>query len=259
MLIENAAMPKAAQVTGSNWIVVAHELRNPSSTQVQYNLYYNFSDLMNAAIAQNAPPSASWTAPLYNGNPNGTPSIYDFSMQNHDGYFTVDGQYGFHFRDTTVGCAQDAVTTITKMFDPTGGVTSSPSTAAGYNSVIKAAGAVSCIGGRDTLQTTTTRFNLQEGNTDANVHPIDYGAWSVFLYTFSESTLYPTGAGTAVQLHPITAQTTGGNYSSFGDPTVNVVDTPGGTGGQTLVVSYYIFGKGAYPGEAASLIFFFNL
>jgi hypothetical protein len=69
--------------------------------------------------------------------------------------------------------------------------------------------------------------------------------WRVWLYKFTETTAYPTGAGTLRQLTPITPN----GSVSFGNPSVRIVDAPDGVG-QVMWVSYFLFGEGAGAGEA---------
>jgi hypothetical protein len=252
LLVDNASMPKIAQISGASWVVVTHEQWLGSGTpsaapaQVGYELFYDFNDLMSKTIR------STWIAPQYIDNLNGTPSVYEFHLANYGGYYSVDGQYGFHFNDTSTGFDENAVTTITQLFDPTGGTATYPSTASTYNGVLQSAGAVATVGDRDTLVTTTARFNVQEGNVGAGAN--FWYNWRIFLYTFVESTNYPTGAGSAIQLSPVTPNSS----TSLGNPTISVVDNPSGTG-KALVVSYFIFGQGAGSGEAGSLLYYFNI
>jgi len=248
-LVDNADMPRMVQVSGASWILLAHEQwqgPGPGSsapTAATFELFYDFNDLMNGTIR------STWSMPIYNSpnNINGTPSIYDAHLALYNGYYSVDGQYGFHINQgTALPTDVNGVTTILKLFDPTGGTTGYPSTATNYNNLMIAKGAVNEIGGRDTLLTTTARFNLQEGHAGTG-----WDTWRVWLYKFAETTNYPTGAGTATQLNP---QTPGGS-TSFANPSIAVVDRPGG-GGKALVVSYFIFDQNS---ENGSLIYYFNI
>jgi hypothetical protein len=252
-LIDNADMPRMVQVTGASWILLAHEQwqgPGPGSTlpsAVTFELFYDFNDLMNGTIR------STWSMPIYNSpySINGTPSIYEAHLAYYNGYYSVDGQYGFHINQSATSPTDvNGVTTIYKLFDPTGATVGYPSTATNYNNLMIANGAVDAIGGRDTLLTTTARFNLQEGHTGRP--GTDWDKWRVWLYKFAETTNYPTGAGTATQLNP---QTPGGS-TSFANPSIAVVDRPGG-GGKALVVSYFLFS--AAPGEGGSLIYYFNI
>lgn len=251
-LVQNASMPKIVQVSGSNWILLVHEQWQNTGPQGQsaapcrfaYELFYDFGDLLSGTIR------ATWTAPQYSSsNLDGTPSVYNASLALSGGYYVVNGQYGFHFFDGTRDV--NAVTTTFDLFSPAGTATTMPSTASAYNAVITSAGAAGSIGQRDTLQTTTARFNLQEGNlTGVN----DFSQWRVFLYTFGDSFSYPTGSGSATQL----TITTPNGSTSIGNPSVNVVNSPSGSG-YSLVVCYFIFGQGAGAGEAGPLIFYYDL
>jgi hypothetical protein len=166
------------------------------------------------------------------------------------GNYVVNGQYGFHEYDGTRDI--NAVTTITGLFHPSISPTSSPSVATNYNSVITTAGSAGNIGQRDTLQTTTARYNLQEGNsTSAN----NFADWGIYLYTFGDSNSYPTGTGTATKLSISTPHSS----TSFGNPSISVVTRPSGTG-HALFVGYEVFLQGAGdPSEAGSLVYYYNV
>lgn len=253
-LINNASMPKMVQVAGAAWILVMHEnwMTTDSSgasagpCRIGYELFYDLNDLLAGTIR------STWIAPQFSADDHdGTPSIYNASLALSGGYYVVNGQYGFH--SLSGGNVRDinSVTTTTDLFSPAGTVSTLPSSATTYNSLLTTAGAAGSIGQRDTLQTTTARYNLQEGNlTTAN----DFGDWRIWLYTFGDSHSYPTGVGTASQL----SITTPGGSTSFGNPSVNVVNSPSGSG-TSLVVSYMVFTEGAAAGEAGSLVYYYDL
>jgi hypothetical protein len=255
---DNQTMPRMVQVTGCSWILITHETSygagpgTQAPTAASFDLYYDFNDLMNGTKR------ATWAQPIFNGGPNlinGTPSVYDAHLALYNGYYDVDGQYGFHYNRSTTTSPTDlnAVTTVLKLFNPLGGVTGYPSVATNYNNLLISLGATGAVGQRDTLVTSTARYNLQEVNIDASM-PTNFAKWRIWLYKFTESTNYPTGAGTVTALAP---QTPNGS-TSFGTPGISVIDRPDGSG-KAVVISYYIFGEGAGLSEAGSLIYYFNI
>jgi hypothetical protein len=205
---------------------------------------------------------STWSQPVYNSsaNINGTPSVYAAALTQHSGYYDVSGQYGFHFNTgaSTPPTDLNAVTTVNQMFNPLGGTAGYPSVATNYNSLMMSLGATETVGQRDTLITTTNRYNLQEIHSGSP--GTDWNQWRVWLYKFNETTAYPTGAGTVTKLAP---QTPGASYS-FGNPSVSVVDRPNG-GGKALVVTYTVFAEGAGrnpttgESETGTLIYYFNI
>ena len=250
ILLDNADMPRIAQVTGSTWIVLTHEQwfgagpTSASPARVSYKLFYNFNDLMLRTVR------VSWTAPSYTSDLNGTPSIYEAHLAQYNGNYTVDGQYGFHFWDGSRDL--NAVTTVQKLFSPSDPVVSSPSTASLYNNTLIANGVTGSIGQRDTLITTAIRYNIQEGNIGQPGASFD--KWRIWLYKFGDNLNYPTGNGTWSALSPITPA----GSTSFGNPSITVVDKPTGNG-KSIVISYYLFSEGAKKQEAGPLIYYFNL
>lgn len=116
VLIDNASMPRIGRVRGSDWLVIAHEnwigpgLSSTAPARITYRLFNNDTDLIGQQVR------ASWTAPEYLNVLNGTPSFYDMHLVYRSGYFSVDGQYGFHFWDGTRDA--NAGSTILSMFDP---------------------------------------------------------------------------------------------------------------------------------------------
>jgi hypothetical protein len=249
-LIDNADMPKIVEVSGSDWVLIAHEqwlgasVASTAPCQVAFALFYDLGDLMNGTIR------ASWIAPQYESDLNGTPSIYNAQLVSNGGEYVVNGQFGFHYWNGTRDV--NAFTTIDNLFDPQGGTVSYPATATGYNNLLINAGVSGNIGQRDTLVTTSGRYNIQEGNIGTPA--TSWNNWRIWLYTFAGSAQYPTGNGNLVMLSP---QTSHGSYS-FGNPSVSVVDNPDGNG-HALVISYFIFSQGAAPGEAGSLIYYYSI
>ena len=250
LLVDNADMPKIAPVANSTWLVMTYEQwfgESQSSTQparVSYRLFYNGSDLINRISRQ------VWSSPSHVSALNGTPSIYEMHLSFYNNSYSVDGQYGFHFYNGTRDV--NAVTTILKMFNTAAGVENYPSTAASYNNSLTAKGVSGNIGQRDTIITTTARYNLQEGNIGQPTASFD--KWRIWLYRFGDKNAYPTGNGTFSLIQPKTS----GLSTSFGNPSIAVVDRPSGNG-KAIVISYTIFSEGAGVGEAGPLLYYFNL
>lgn len=255
LVADNADMPKISLATGSSWVVVTYEQWQgsgyPSSqpSRVAFKLFYDFSNLMSLTAG------STYVMPGYVSNLNGTPSFYELHLAQYNGWYSVDGQYGFHYWDGTRDV--NAVTTILKMFDPTGAASAYPSTATAYNNLFISNGVTGNIGDRDTLITTSNRYNIQEGNIGQPAGSFD--KWRLFLYKFSESTNYPDGSGTVTALTPQTANSTPQHPTvSFGNPRINVVDRPDGSG-KAIVISYFIFGEGTTADEPGSLLYYFNI
>lgn len=246
----NASMPKIAQVSGASWVVMTHEKwlgASPASAapaKVSFKLFYDAGDLMNGTIR------SSWNHPSFVSGLNGTPSIYSFHLAFYDGMYCVDGQYGYHYWDGTRD--RVASTTIYKLFHPTATTITHPSDAAAYNNLFISNGVTGNIGQRDTVITSSGRYNIQEGNLGTPGGSWDQ--WRIWLYEFGDTYNYPTGSGTVTMLSPMTAA----GSTSIGNPSVRVVDSPSGLG-KSLVVSYFVFSEGAAPGEAGSLIYYFDI
>jgi hypothetical protein len=250
MLLDDADMPKIVELSGSTWVVITHEqwlgipISSTAPCRVAYELFYNLTDLMNGAIR------ATWIAPQYKSDLNGTPSIFNVQLVLTGGKLGVNGQFGFHYWNGTRDV--NAFTTIENLFNPGGGTVTRPATATGYNNLLVNSGVSGNIGQRDTLVTTNGRYNIQKGNIGAPA--ASWNDWRIWLYTFEGPNQYPSGDGKVVELAPRTPR---GSYS-FGNPSVSVVDNPTGKG-HALVISYFIFSQGAGPGEAGSLIYYYSI
>lgn len=249
-LDSNGSMPKIAQVSGASWLVLTHESwqgAGPTSAapaQVAFRLFYDAADLLSGTIR------STWLQPSFVTGLNGTPSFYELHLANYGGWYCVDGQYGFHYWDGTRD--RNANTTILKLFHPITATATYPSDAGNYNNLFISNGVTGNIGQRDTVLTTSGRFNVQEGNL--GVAGGSWDLWRIWLYEFGDALNYPTGTGTVTMLSPATA----GGSTSIGNPSVSVVDSPSGVG-KSLVVSYFLFGEGAAPGEAGSLLYYFDI
>lgn len=253
LLADNADMPRIGRVSNSTWLVVAHEqwegaeAKSASPSKVSYRLYYTEEDLLNGQSR------SVWKSPIFQKNTfnlNGTPSIYDMNLSLYNGYLGVNGQFGFHYYDGSYD--RNAVTTIERLFNPAAQARNFPSVATAYNQLFEARGVKGNLGQRDTLVTTNARYNIQEGNVLSDIN--DFGGWRVWLYKFGDGYNYPTGNGTVTKIEPQTPQ----GSTSFGNPSVTIVDRPSGTG-KAIVVSYMIFSEGAKPGEAGPVIYYFNI
>lgn len=265
MLIDHAGMPRIGNVRGSSWIVIAHEKWthlgggvSGAPTWAAFNLYYDANDLLNRMSRSSY--TMPYHGPFASGRRwrprdriNGTPNIYDMFIKNYGGYWTVDGQYGFHIGQLATGQLDvNGVTSISQMFNPVGGTRSYPSTATGYNNRFTAIGATGGIGQRDTLVTTTGRFNIQEYHRGRP--GTDWDKWSVALYKFGDPYNYPTGRGTLTTISPQTPR----GSRSFGNASVSIIDRPEG-GGKAMVVTYFLFSEGAGPGEQGTLIYYYHI
>lgn len=256
-VLPNADMPYPFTVAANGWVVVVHEQWMNAGSQLPsrlgFKLWYNASDL-----AAGAPPFNSFLAPLTVGAHSqleGTPNVYGASMVTRQGLQTLDLVVGFHYndRDGVDQVAQGALTSF-------GPASLTPSWAAraatAYDQKFIAAGAIGNIGQRDAGALDGVDFVLQEGNV-GHMPPTIWADWRVWLYVRAPGEpLPPTGAGTPYQL----AVRTDKGSTAFGNPSVVVLQCPGGRdGGQCVFVSYFIFGEGAAPGEAGNLVFYHRL
>lgn len=252
VLADNADMPKITKVGNGAWIVMTHEQwmsqgdsgQSQSPSQISFKIFYDSADLLNGTIR------STWTAGQYKSDLNGTPSFYDTSLVQVDGYWCVKGTIGFHFWDGTRDSNGKA--SFARLAHPQGGTSWSPSITTGYNNKLIAAGVTGNIGQRDTAVVSSGRYNVQEGNVGIPTYSWD--KWRIWLYTYEDSYVYPTGTGTLLQLSP---QTHGGSCS-FGNPGVSFVNRPNGCG-QAMFVSLFIFAEGAAPGEEGNLIYYFDI
>ncbi len=252
-LVDNADMPRIVKVKGASWLVLVHEQwlgpdqASTAPAQLGFQLFYDANDLLNGIIR------STWIQPQYMGDLNGTPSIYNFSLSLTNNYYGVNGQFGFHFWDGSRDV--NAVSTIVNLFNPSTQPQNYPSTAVNYNNLFMSQGVSGNIGQRDTIQTTGgRRYNIQEGNIGAPGQ--SWELWRVWLYTFGDTNSYPTGNGTVLMLSPQTVK----GSSSFGNPSITVVKPPlANQTGKRIVVSYFLFSEGAAPGEAGSLLYFFDV
>lgn len=251
MLADNASMPRVAAVRGSSWIVVAHEQwsgRGPGSTgpsRIAYRLFYTGADLINRVER------GLWIQPSFLTSLNGTPSFFDLRQSYCGVYRCVSGEIGFHYWSGRKDL--NATTTNQMMFDPRGLATSVEAAASyRYNLRFSLLGVTGNVGQRDMLRTRTGRYVIQEGNIGTPAASWD--KWRIYLYRYAESGVVPDGSGTII---PIAPQTPGGS-SSFGNPSINVVDDPTGRG-KVVVISYFLFSEGAKNGEAGSLLYYFRL
>jgi hypothetical protein len=250
-LVDNADMPDIRQVNNGSWLILAHEqwinggTTGPSQApcRVGFKLFYDSTDLLNGTIR------ASWLAPSYVSDLNGTPNIYEAHLTLYNNYWAADLLVGFHYWNGTQD--ENAYATVLKFALPQGGTAWNPTNASGYNQHLADAG-VNDLGLRDNFAVSSGIYNVQEGNL--GTPGSSWEKWRVFLYAYTDSYLWPSGNGTVLQLSP---QTSKGSFS-FGGPRVSFVKSPRGVG-DAMFVSYFIFSQGAGPGEAGNLIYYYNL
>lgn len=251
LLADNASMPRIGMVRGTPWLVVAHEQwvgPGPGSTvpsRLGYRLYYSGADLVNRVTR------SLWVQPSLFTAINGTPSFYDLRAEYCGVYRCVAGEIGLHYwsgqRDL------NAVSTTMRMFDPRGGDAGFTAAVTDrYNLRFAALGVTGNLGQRDHFATSTARYLIQEGNVGRAAASWD--KWRIYLYRYVEPTTAPSGIGV---ITPIAPQTPGGS-TSFGNPSIRVVDDPAGSG-KVVVISYFLFSEGAARGEAGSLLYYFRL
>jgi hypothetical protein len=251
-LVDNADMAEITTVTNGAWIILTHEQwmgqglggASQGPCQVGFELYFTSSDLLNGTIR------SSWIAPQYLNPFDGTPNFYDAHLALYGGYWCVDATVGFHF--FTGNTDSLASSTVTHLFDPAvpSQTVSYPSTAAAYNNLFIKSG-YRDIGERTNILVSSGRYNVQE--VHSGEAGADWDLWRVFLYTFGDSYVFPTGNGTVLQLSP---QTPNGSYS-IGGPKVSLVKSPS-SNGNAIVISYFIFAEGAGAGEAGNLLYYYN-
>lgn len=115
---------------------------------------------------------------------------------------------------------------------------------AAYNAALTAAGATGNIGGRCFVEFAGDRWNIQEGNIQGPpIVPTNFRDWRVWLYRYADASVKML----AVRTH--------GGSVSFGNPSAVIVPSPK-DGQACMCVTYFVFGEGAGPGEAGSLLFF---
>eukprot|EP00756_Hemistasia_phaeocysticola_P058758 Hpha_TRINITY_DN35413_c0_g1::TRINITY_DN35413_c0_g1_i1::g.83401::m.83401 len=254
-LVPNADMPFLARVQGSTWLLLTHEqwqgAGSTSPCQVSFKLYYNESDLFFGSHFN------TYTAPLSVGSVSkleGTPNIYAANLTRVGGLYAVDVDFGFHFNDRS-GKDQVAQGRLVS-FGPTTVAPRVVSTAKAerYDELFISQGAIGNIGQRAPGVLLSDHISVQEANVGSQP-PTVWADWRVWLYSFnSHEGEVPSGQGSVRMLNV----TTHGGSTSLGNPSWHVVPCPGGVkGGQgCLFVSYFIFGEGAAPGEAAVLAFY---
>lgn len=250
MLADNASMPRLGLVRGSSWIVLAHEqwmgrgAASSGQSRIAYQLFYSGADLVNRTAR------ALWVQQSFLNRLNGTPSFYDLRQDYCGAFRCVTAQIGFHYwsglRDT------NASVVITRLFDPRGGTYPAPIVNDLYLARFAALGVTGNLGQRDTITLRAGRYSVQEGNIGRPAASWD--KWRIFLYRFTEPALIPSGEG---MVTPIAPETPAGS-TSFGNPSIRVVDDPAGSG-RVLVISYFLFAEGAKGGEAGSLLYYFRL
>lgn len=250
-LADNADMPDIKQVNNGSWLILTHEqwinggADGPSTApcQIAFDLFYDTADLLNGTIR------ATWLAPSYVSDLNGTPNIYEAHMALYSNYWAADLVVGFHYWNGTQD--ENGYATVHKFALPLGGTYWDPTNALVYNEDFANAG-VNDLGLRDNFTVSSGTYNVQEGNL--GIPGGTWDEWRVFLYTYGDTNIWPTGDGTVLQLSP---KTPNGSFS-FGAPCVSIVKSPTGHG-NAMFVHYFIFTQGAGTGEAGDLIYYYNL
>ena len=252
-LVDTADMPRIRKANGGKWLVMTHEQwmnesRNGASSspsRIGFKLYYDTSDLLAGKIR------STWNAPSFSQSGlDGTPNFYVYDMKKVDDWWIVEAQIGFHYwngkRDV------NATATVKKLFSPAGGTNWKPVSLDRFNNRLIRLGATGNIGQRDHIAVSSGRYNVHEANIGQATRSWDQ--WRIWLYEFTEPTVAPNASGTLTTLKPQTHK----GSSSFGNPSVSLVRKPSGNG-HRIVISYFLFHEAAAPGEAGSLIYFFDL
>jgi hypothetical protein len=212
----------------------------------------------------------------------GTPNAFSFNA------LLDEVRFGLHFNDPASGRDQVAGGVLSGLAAGDARWQAWPETA--YDAALSAEGAAGNIGGRDCVQlpaaaarcgggggdgTPALALQLQEANVGAPPPaPTNWSAWRIFALNRAAPL-----AGGFEQLRVATH----GGSTAFGNPGVALlapaaggaknagaisVGAGAGAGGANavgttdaglLVVSYFLFGEGAAPGEAGSLLFFWRL
>jgi len=256
-LLLNADMPQVYRVSGSDWMLLVHEQwMNKGSqlpSQLGFKLYYNESDLFAGAHFNSHVSALSVGS---HSQLEGTPSIYNAKLVQRKGYYMVDADIGFHFNNEA-GVDQVAQGRLTS-FGPTVVQPSwSAEEATSYNVAFKSLGAIGNIGQRESGILLGQHFLTQEANV-GHMPPTIWQDWRVWLYYFADSeTSFPTSGGGSKILE--LNVTTPGGSTAFGNPSWQVVKCPKDDGAKCLVVSYFLFGEGAAPGESGPCMFYKRL
>jgi len=94
----------------------------------------------------------------------------------------------------------------------------------------------------------------QEANI-GHMPPTIWEAWRVWLYFFADSETSFPRASSGSRIVELNVTTPGGS-TAFGNPSWQTVKCPEDDGISCLVVSYFLFGEGAAPGESGPCIFY---
>jgi hypothetical protein len=267
LVAPNADMPSvSADEGGSGAVVLLHEQwvgpDSSSPCRVSARLFPSAW-----AIARGEPAAAVATKPQTLSQLEGTPSIFAFDA------LLGEVRFGFHYNDPESGRDQAAGGVLAGL--AAGDARWSSWGEVAFNAALTAAGATGNIGGRDFARITAAArcaaggggaaaplgVQLQEGNVGAPPPaPTNWSDWRVF----SLDRAAPLAGGFA----ELTIATRGGS-TAFGNPGLALLP-PGprpaaagrgvaGLDAGILVVSYFLFGEGAAPGEAGSLLFYWLL
>lgn len=256
-LLQNADMPFIARAS-NGWLLLAHEQwMNPGSqvpSRLGFKLFYNERKLVDGEHFN------SFIAPLSVGKPTqieGTPSIYQVTMVERQGYQMLDAAIGFHFNNED-GIDQVAAGTLhsfgPSVVDPS---LEGQRRVDDYDDAFIAHGAIGNIGQRDAGTVNGVHLCVQEGNT-GKMPPTIWQDWRVWLYLFAPGEgATPLGAPQS-SITELDVKTHGGS-TAFGNPSFAVLPCPSSLNarstGSCLFVSYFCFSEGAAPGEAGVAAF----
>lgn len=193
----------------------------------------------------------------------GTPNVFSFNA------LLDEVRFGMHFNDAASGRDQVAGGVVEGIAAGDARWQAWPEAA--YDAALSAEGAAGNIGGRDCVQlpaaaarcggggAAALALQVQEANVGAPPPaPTNWSAWRVFAIDRAAPLV-----GGFEELRVVTH----GGSSAFGNPGVSLLApgleengaVAGGADAGLLVVSFFLFGEGAAPGEAGSLLFFWRL
>lgn len=256
---------EAVSSGGDEWIVMAHEQWNGSNNcKLGFQLFHNEDDLLAGTVA------VSYTAPNFSGvTLQGTPNIYEaFVHENENGNYVLQAALGFHYHENN----RDQIGNATlKDFGDT--PEWFPSKATKYMDNITWQGATGNVGQRDFCEINGVKAMVQEGNIQGeDLIPTNFGAWQLWLYNWDKTQLTPGASWPTPEwpvspfptnpdeyyFYPIFPRTPN-RSTSFGNPSIQVVEDPSDASKKVLFGSYIVFSEGAGQGEAGPVVFFQKL
>merc|ERR1712048_1461874 len=115
-------------------------------------------------------------------------------------------------------------------------------------------GGIGNIGQRESGILLGRHFLSQEANI-GHMPPTKWQDWRVWLYFFGDGETSFPSAGRGSHIVKLNITTPGGS-TAFGNPSWQVVKCPKHYETDCLVVSYFLFGEGAAPGEGGPCMFY---